>query len=971
MSRPNRSSFLLVALVFALLAGLIPATLLAQDPAGLPGPQGSSPATAPGVTNNISLDFLGRYAGIGAEISAYDSSTRRLFVTGPQLQILDISNPVTPTLVSTVPIDATSVAVSHGLVAAAVPANPTQNPGQVVFFTPNGAILNTVTVGALPDMLVFTSDGNKVLVANEGEPGITVDPEGSVSVIDVSSGVASATVTTASFTAFNDKRQELVNRGVRIFPSAASVAQDLEPEYIAVSPDGKTARVTLQEANAVAILDIASATITQILPLGLKDHSRGLPRLMTYSWQNRPVLGQAPSALAGVEDAELAALPDAPAGVEITLGGFSGLFFEGKTPAGTLKFITHTDRGPNGEPTDLLPYIPGNERPFPVPKFQPELVRFELNPATGVFTITQRIGLTQPDGVKMTGLPNLQAGAQGTAYTDEVPIDLFGNQLANRAWGIDPEGVVVAPDGTFWMVEEYRPSILHFDASGKLLARYIPEGTAASAGAPAGAFGTEVLPAVYAQRRANRGFEGIALDGGKLYAFIQSALDNPDTASDSTSKSSRTLRIVEFDTASQTVTAEYLYNLRDISGAGSARTDKIGDATALGSGRFLVVERDDRLGADANKLIHEIDLKGATDVHNPANLGGVPAGKTLEQLSEAELAAAAIKPVSKRLVTNLAALGYTGVSKAEGLTVVDGATLAVINDNDFGIQAEPIAGDGTLPMSPNPEPVLLGLVKFDIPAGLDAGDKDGEGDAKKIDIHNWPVFGMYMPDGIASFTTGGQAFYVTANEGDTRSETARVASLTLDSSAFPNAAELKGNAALGRLNVSSIDGDLNGDGAYDRLYAYGARSFSIWDTVGNQVFDSGDAFEQITATQTPALFNANDGSPAKWDERSDDKGPEPEGATIGTIAGRPYAFIGLERAGGGVMVYDIGDPRKPLFGGYFRTDGDISPEGLTFISAADSPTGVPLLVVTNELSNTTAIFEIEAQTRLFLPTIMR
>ena len=723
MSRSTRRSLPLIALVVILLTSLLPAASLAQGPDSFPA---SAPAAAPDLTNNISLNLLGRYAGIGAEIAAYDPATKRLYVTGPQLQIVDISNPVAPTLVSTVAIDATSVAVKSGIIAAAVPANPVQDPGRVVFLTPDGVELKSVTVGALPDMLTFTPDGMKVLVANEGEPGAT-DPEGSVSVIDISAGVASATVATASFTAFNDRRAELVNRGVRIFPTAASVAQDVEPEYIAVAPDGKTARVTLQEANAFAVLDIASATITQILPLGQKDH-RGMPRLTTYQWQGLPVLGQAPSSLAGADAsrAEFAALPDAPAGVQINLGGFSGLFFEGKTEAGALKFVTHTDRGPNGEPTDLISHIPGNERPFAMPKFQPELVRFELNPATGAFAITQRIGLTQPDGVKMTGLPNLQAGAQGTAYTDEVPVDLFGNQLANRPLGIDPEGIVVAPDGTFWMVEEYRVSILHFDAAGKLLARYIPEGTAAAVGVPAGTFGIEALPAVYAQRRANRGFEGIALDGSKVYAFIQSALDNPDTANDATSRASRNLRIVEFDTTSQTVTAEYLYNLRDISGSGSARTDKIGDAASLGNGRFAVVERDDRLGMDANKLVYEIDLQGATDIHNPANLGGVPAGKTLEQLTEAELAAAGIKPVFKRLATNLAALGYTGVSKPEGLAVVDGETLAVINDNDFGILPAAIPGDGTLPMNPNPEPVLLGLVRFNGPAGLDASDRDGD-----------------------------------------------------------------------------------------------------------------------------------------------------------------------------------------------------------------------------------------------------
>jgi hypothetical protein len=406
--------------------------------------------------------------------------------------------------------------------------------------------------------------------------------------------------------------------------------------------------------------------------------------------------------------------------------------------------------------------------------------------------------------------------------------------------------------------------------------------------------------------------------------------------------------------------------------SGRRRGDAGGDAVALGNGRVLVIERDDRLGFDANKLIYEIDLKGATDIHNPANLSGVPAGKTIEQLTEAELAAAGIKPVFKRLATNLAALGYVGVSKPEGLALVDEHTLAMINDNDFGILAEPVPGDGTLPMNPNPEPVLLGLVHFDAPAGLDASDRDGDGGGKKINIQAWPVFGMYMPDGIAAFTADGETFYATANEGDARSETARIGSLTLDAAAFPNATQLKNNAALGRLNASLLDGDVDGDGDYDRLYAYGARSFSIWDAAGNLVFDSGDAFEQITAAQTPALFNANDGAPAKWDERSDDKGPEPEGITVGALAGRPYAFIGLERAGGGVLVYDVSNPRRPQLVGYFRTDGDISPEGLLFIPAAESPNGAPLLVVTNEVSNTTSIYAVRGPVfSLYLPLIHR
>jgi uncharacterized protein len=175
-----------------------------------------------------------------------------------------------------------SVAVKNGITAVAYAIQNTtinaQEVGQVSFYrAATGAFLNSVSVGVLPDMLTFTPDGTKVLVANEGEPNSygqanSVDPEGSVSIINIAGGVGAATVQTASFTSFNSQIDALKAAGVRITAPGATVAQDLEPEYIAVSPDGLTARVTLQENNAIAILDIAKATITSILPLGAKDH---------------------------------------------------------------------------------------------------------------------------------------------------------------------------------------------------------------------------------------------------------------------------------------------------------------------------------------------------------------------------------------------------------------------------------------------------------------------------------------------------------------------------------------------------------------------------------------------------------------------------------------------------------------------------------------------------------------------------
>ncbi|MEA5442609.1 ExeM/NucH family extracellular endonuclease [Cyanobium gracile] len=927
---------------------------------------------APIPSNALSVTPIGSYAsGIAgvAEVVAHDPISQQLFSlngVANRLDVISITNPAAPALVGSIdlaPYGAApnSVAVKNGLIAVAMQASPKTDAGKVVFFSTAGVFQNQVSVGAQPDMLTFTPDGLKVLVANEGEPNVgdTINPEGSVSIISLAAGVAAATVKTAGFSAFNGQEDKLRGQGVRI-SAGKSVAVDVEPEYIAVSPDGLTARITLQENNAVAVLDLSTDTITAIQALGLKDYSQGLPQVKTFDFN----------------EASLPVLGTTATGQDLKLGGFSGLHFEGIDAAsGNLKFITNTDRGPNGEPSDVLPAVPGNERPFALPDFAPELVRFQLNQATGAISITGRIALKRADGTPLTGLPNLQVGAAGGAYTDEVGVDLAGNQLANDPFGADLEGIVVAPDGSFWLPDEYRPAIYHFDAGGTLIDRLIPIGTAAAAGQPPGSFGTEVLPAVYGQfRRANRGFEAIAMEGDTLYVFIQTNLENPGSGSLNAARANGVIRIVAFDTTTSTVSGEYVYVMRDTTAGGLAKTDKIGDAVALGDGRFLVAERDDRIGTDSNKLIYEINLKGATNVLGTA-LATATSGTTLESLSPAGLAANGVRPVDKRLVVNAAAIGYTGVSKLEGLAVVDGDTIAVINDNDFQM-AGAITGDGSAPLNPNPEPIRLGLIDFNLSNGLDASDRDVDGSSGaggKINIQPRPVFGMYMPDAIAAYAVGGKRYFITANEGDDRddfitaAETIRAGAsgYLLDPAAFPDAAALKNNAVLGRLTVSAIDGDIDGDGDVDRIQAYGARSFSIWDEAGNRVFDSGDALELITAAQVPALFNG-EGTAASFDTRSDNKGPEPEGVAIGEINGRHYAFVGLERVGG-FITYDVTDPLKPVFVTYTNpaanpvgTPGqsDRAPEGIAFISAADSPTGQPLVVTGNEVSGSTTLYSV-------------
>jgi alkaline phosphatase len=527
-------------------------------------------ALFPTPTDAVTLSVLSSVSvPEGAEISAYDPTSKRLFVTKnaggiPSLDIINIANPASPTVVANINLSAfggsiSSVAVKNGIVAAAMIAATKTNPGSVVFLTADGVLRGSVAVGAGPDMITFTADGARLLVAIEGEAAENLtptvnNPEGGVSIVTLNlanvpaGSLGLSSVSFAGFTAFNSQKDELIAAGVRLLRTASvTVAMDLEPEYITLAPDGLTAHVTLQEANAVGVLDLASQQFTAIRPLGLKDHN------------------------------------------------------------------------------------------------------------------------------------------------------LVGNE---------------------------------FDAS-----------------------------------------------------------------------------------------------------------DRDGAGTGSGSAR--------------------------------------------------------------------------------------------------------IAGN----------------------------------------LRRWPVLGAYMPDAIASFSVAGQTFYITANEGDARPNAAdtadtdvtRVGSIadsSFDPAKFDAAtiAFLKNEDNLGRLNLLTApgDSDSNADGLIDRLVALGGRSFTIWNAAGDRVFDSGSELERLTFALTPTMFNANSGLSGQIDQRSDDKGPEPEGVVTGVVNGRTYAFVGLERSAGGVMVYDVTNPRDPVFVQYaFRNNldnstvgDDVSPEGLVFVPASESPSGIPLLVVSNEVSGTVTIYQI-------------
>ena len=265
----------------------------------------------------------------------------------------------------------------------------------------------------------------------------------------------------------------------------------------------------------------------------------------------------------------------------------------------------------------------------------------------------------------------------------------------------------------------------------------------------------------------------------------------------------------------------------------------------------------------------------------------------------------------------------------------------------------------------------LGLKNYARVTG-DFSDRDGSGNGQAIELKTGlPAFGMFMPDAIAAYQTGGATYYVTANEGDDRNDfmtpvettTVNATTYDLDNTVFPTEGTpggsgsagagtgLKGNDQLGRLTVSNVPGlrgDLDGDGDIDRILSYGGRSFSILDAEGRRVFDSGDVLDRIVAQYYPSLWD---------DTRSDNKSIEPEGVSVATLGGRSYAFIGLERAHA-VFVFDVTDPAAVSFVTAVSRRGDLNPEGMLVVPAADSPNGQPLLLVASEVSFTLSVFSL-------------
>jgi hypothetical protein len=343
----------------------------------------------------------------------------------------------------------------------------------------------------------------------------------------------------------------------------------------------------------------------------------------------------------------------ATVGTVTVAGGYGSAM--ARDPADPRAFYLLTDRGPNYD-------VGADVKAFVDPAFAPRIGRFRLT--GGELWLERAVILRAADGAPLSGLPN-PAGSGGTG---ESAVRMDGTALAFDPAGVDPEGLAALADGTFWVSEEYGPRLLHVARDGRTLERVgVTEGRCR-------------LPAVLAARRPNRGIEGLAvLPSGALVAALEAPLDNPRAAG----RASRVVRLLRLDPRT-CETRQYVYLLE--------RPDVgLADITAASDTVLYVIERDTRLPGDsaapsAVKRIYRVSLAGASDVSGPAD---APAGRrfdgrTLEELDSAALARAGITPVGKVLVADLLALGYPH-SKPEGLAVMDDSTIAVSNDDDFGV----------------------------------------------------------------------------------------------------------------------------------------------------------------------------------------------------------------------------------------------------------------------------------------------
>jgi hypothetical protein len=328
---------------------------------------------------------------------------------------------------------------------------------------------------------------------------------------------------------------------------------------------------------------------------------------------------------------------------KIKLGGFSSLHLL-KKEDNKLFFRTITDRGPNLEETEVE--IDGEKlkaRPFLIPNYVPQVVDFTLDLTTKKIEVIKQYELKNKNGSKASGLPL----ANPVAEKNETAIDLNNEVLESVSFGLDSEGYAAVID-MHLVADEYGPSLYLFNSDFKLVNSFTADSE---------------LPEDFKLRKINRGFEALASDGQYAYAMLQSPLVHDKNK----------IRIIQFDVKAAKTTKQFLYPIE------SKQADKIGDiAFSTVAQKLLVLEQNGKLGAEKGvRRIYSVNLNSQTEV------------------------------LDKTLVVDLAVLGVNQFEKLEGLAVIDSKTLAVIIDNDFGLDGVFDTKTSTYKVKEDPKSYLI------------------------------------------------------------------------------------------------------------------------------------------------------------------------------------------------------------------------------------------------------------------------
>lgn len=353
---------------------------------------------------------------------------------------------------------------------------------------------------------------------------------------------------------------------------------------------------------------------------------------------------------------------------KIFLGGFSGLRYLGRSKEGKLQFLTHTNQGPVMQKSVKEEIT---QQTLVLPEFQPRLVFFEVDLEMKSVKITRQIPLKQPNGKPLSGrLPQM------SQYRS---VDLFGKPLAYDVYGMDLEGIDQAEDGSYWLAEQYGPSIAHFSKQGSLVNLLKPG---------------KGLPKILEMRKGKNGFEGIAVTGKKLYATMQ-PLVNKDT--------SRVLRMVEVDLLGSRTLGQYVYLLEADGG------QKIEDMALLGPRHLLFLEKGHSIDGEKTKKVFLANMEEATNLQLlPEKIAGV--GGSLEEMSERDLANENIRPIKKKILMDLSEAGIKE-KKVEGMDLVEGSYLAFISNNNYMLSGKWNKEHNQLELSQ--EKSVLYLIKVD------------------------------------------------------------------------------------------------------------------------------------------------------------------------------------------------------------------------------------------------------------------